>query len=87
MKYKLSTLIGIFFAFSTLLQSCQSRSSALKQESSEPAASTKTNPSSIPVKIDSSPCYITFDNAKGVEKFADIIIVGKSQASIEDSTP
>jgi hypothetical protein len=64
MKYNLIFRIVILLTVSTLLQSCQSRSLALNQEPSEPSARIKTNPSSIPVKIDSSPCYITFDNAK-----------------------
>jgi hypothetical protein len=87
MQYKLISLIGVFFIFSFLLQSCQTQPSGSRAELSIPSATVKTKPSSMPIRATSVPNYITYDSPEGLEKIADTIVVGKPQAAIEDSKP
>jgi hypothetical protein len=88
MQHTLFSLICLLFTFSVLLESCHIRSSASRSDVSIPSATVKTKPSStMPIQVSSVPCYITYDRPEGLETVADTIVVGKPQASIEDSKP
>ncbi len=88
MQHKLISLILLFLSFSILLESCQTRPSALRQELSEASAIVKTKPSVNSLRVEALVGnYKTYENAEDLEIASGLIIIGKPQASLEESKP
>lgn len=82
------SFITIVFISNMLLASCQTQTSVSNQELSEQSKSIPTNSSSVLSRVRPSLAnYKTYDDTDELESTAELIIVGKPQASLEDSQP
>ncbi len=86
-KRSISLLVFAFMP-GILLESCNIQASVSSQEALEVSTNTQTETSPLPIRFQPSLAnYITYEDAEALESQADLVVVGKPFASLEDSQP